>query len=149
VYDYSGIGAKFYGAELEFETSFPQGGWTIRPRLTYDYVIGKRTSNDAYIPRLTPQRLTPSVDVRFGTWLARGEVQLVEKAKLGENETVQAAGYSLVNLLVQHQSGRHVWFIKGTNLTNRLAFNANTVDEVRQFTPITGRAVEASVRVFF
>ena len=149
VYDYSGIGAKFYGAELEFETSFPQGGWTIRPRLTYDYVIGKRTSNDALIPRLTPQRLTPSVDVRFGTWLARGEVQLVEKAKLGENETVQAAGYSLVNLLVQHQSGRHVWFIKGTNLTNRLAFNANTVDEVRQFTPIAGRAVEAGVRVFF
>jgi hypothetical protein len=68
---------------------------------------------------------------------------------LGENETVQAAGYSLVNLLVQHQSGRHVWFIKGANLTNRLAFNANTVDEVRQFTPIAGRAVEAGVRVFF
>jgi hypothetical protein len=54
-----------------------------------------------------------------------------------------------VNLLVQHQSGRHVWFIKGTNLTNRLAFNANTVDEVRQFTPIAGRTVEAGVRVFF
>lgn len=67
----------------------------------------------------------------------------------GENETVQAAGYSLVNLLMQHQSGRHVWFIKGTNLTSRLAFNANTVDEVRQFTPIAGRAVEAGVRVFF
>jgi hypothetical protein len=54
-----------------------------------------------------------------------------------------------VNLLMQHQSGRHVWFIKGTNLTSRLAFNANTVDEVRQFTPIAGRAVEAGVRVFF
>ena len=149
VYDYSGIGAKFYGAELEFETSFPQGGWTIRPRLTYDYVIGKRTSNNAYIPRLTPQRLTPALDLRSGPWLLRGEAQLVGKAKLGENETVQAAGYSLVNLMMQHQSGRHVWFIKGTNLTNRLAFNANTVDEVRQFTPIAGRAVEAGVRVFF
>ena len=149
VYDYSGIGAKFYGAELEFETSFPQGGWTIRPRLTYDYVIGKRTSNNAYIPRLTPQRLTPALDLRSGPWLLRGEAQLVGKAKLGENETVQAAGYSLVNLMMQYQSGRHVWFIKGTNLTNRLAFNANTVDEVRQFTPIAGRAVEAGVRVFF
>ena len=73
----------------------------------------------------------------------------MSKAKLGENETVQADGYSLVNLLMQYQSGRHVWFIKGTNLTNRLAFNANTVDEVRQFTPIAGRAVEAGVRVFF
>ena len=149
VYDYSGVGAKFYGAELEYGTSFTQGSWTISPKLTYDYVIGKRTSNNAYIPRLTPQRLTPALDLRSGPWLLRAEVQLVGKAKLGENETVQAAGYSLVNLLVQHQSGRHVWFVKGTNLTNRLAFNANTVDEVRQFTPIAGRAVEAGVRVFF
>lgn len=149
VYDYSGVGAKFYGAELEYGTSLTQGSWTIAPKLTYDYVIGKRTSNNAYIPRLTPQRLTPALDLRSGPWLFRGEVQLVGKGKLGENETVQAAGYSLVNLLMQHQSGRHVWFIKGTNLTNRLAFNANTVDEVRQFTPIAGRAVEAGVRVFF
>lgn len=149
VYDYSGVRAKFYGAELEYGTSFTQGSWTIAPRLTYDYVIGKRTSNNAYIPRLTPQRLTPALDLRSGPWLLRGEVQLVGKAKLGENETVQAAGYSLVNLMMQYQSGRHVWFIKGTNLTDRLAFNANTVDEVRQFTPIAGRAVEAGVRVFF
>jgi iron complex outermembrane recepter protein len=149
VYDYSGVGAKFYGAELEYGTSFTQGSWTIAPKLTYDYVIGKRTSNNAYIPRLTPQRLTPALDLRSGPWLLRGEAQLVGKAKLGENETVQAAGYSLVNLMMQYQSGRHVWFIKGTNLTNRLAFNANTVDEVRQFTPIAGRAVEAGVRVFF
>ena len=149
VYDYSGVGAKFYGAELEYGTSFTQGSWTIAPKLTYDYVIGKRTFNNAYIPRLTPQRLTPALDLRSGPWLLRGEVQLVSKAKLGENETVQADGYSLVNLLMQYQSGRHVWFIKGTNLTNRLAFNANTVNEVRQFTPIAGRAVEAGVRVFF
>jgi iron complex outermembrane receptor protein len=149
VYDYSGVGAKFYGAELEYGTSFTQGSWTIAPKLTYDYVIGKRTSNNAYIPRLTPQRLTPALDLRSGPWLLRGEAQLMGKAKLGENEIVQAAGYSLVNLMMQYQSGRHVWFIKGTNLTDRLAFNANTVDEVRQFTPISGRAVEAGVRVFF
>jgi len=149
VYDYSGVGAKFYGAELEYGTSFIKGGWTIAPKLTYDYVIGKRTSNNAYIPRLTPQRLTPALDLRSGPWLLRGEVQLVDKAKLGENETVQAGGYSLLNLMVQYQQGRHVWFIKGTNLTDRLAFNANTVDEVRQFVPLAGRAVQAGVRVFF
>lgn len=149
VYDYSGVGAKFYGVELEYGTSFTQGRWTIAPKLTYDYVIGKRTSNNAYIPRLTPQRLTPALDLRYGPWLLRGEVQLVGKAKLGENETVQAGGYSLVNLMVQYQHGRHVWFIKGTNLTDRLAFNANTVDEVRQFVPVAGRAIQAGVRVFF
>jgi iron complex outermembrane receptor protein len=149
VYDYSGVGAKFYGAELEYGTSFIQGSWTIAPKLTYDYVIGKRISNNAYIPRLTPQRLTPALDLRSGPLLLRGEVQLVAKAKLGENETVQAGGYSLVNLMVQYQHGRHVWFIKGTNLTDRLAFNANTVDEVRQFVPVAGRAVQAGVRVFF
>lgn len=149
VYDYSGVGAKFYGAELEYGTSFTQGSWTIAPKLTYDYVIGRRTSNNVYIPRLTPQRLTPALDLRSGPWLLRGEVQLVDKAKLGENETVQAGGYSLVNLMVQYQHGRHVWFIKGTNLTDRLAFNANTVDEVRQFVPAAGRAVQAGVRVFF
>ena len=149
VYDYLGVGAKFYGAELEYGTSFTQGSWTIAPKLTYDYVIGKRPSINAYIPRLTPQRLTPALDLRSGPWLLRGEVQLVGKAKLGENETVQAGGYSLVNLMVQYQHGRHVWFIKGTNLTDRLAFNANTVDEVRQFVPVAGRAVQAGVRVFF
>ena len=149
VYDYSGVGAKFYGAELEYGTSFTQGSWTIAPKLTYDYVIGKRTSNNAYIPRLTPQRLTPALDLRSGPWLLRGEVQLVGKAKLGEHETMQAGGYSLVNLMVRYQHGRHVWFIKGTNLTDRLAFNANTVDEVRQFVPVAGRAVQAGVRVFF
>lgn len=149
VYDYSGVGAKFYGAELEYGTSFTQGSWTIAPKLTYDYVIGKRTSNNAYIPRLTPQRLTPSVDLTSGPWRLRGEVQLVGKARLGENETVQASGYSLVNLMAQYQHGRHVWFIKGTNLTDRLALNANTVDEVRQFVPVAGRAVQAGVRVFF
>ena len=149
VYDYSGVGAKFYGAELEYGTSFTQGSWTIAPKLTYDYVIGKRTSNNAYIPRLTPQRLTPSVDLTSGPWRLRGEVQLVGKAKLGENETVQASSYSLVNLMVQYQHGRHVWFIKGANLTDRRAFNANTVDEVRQFVPVAGRAVQAGVRVFF
>jgi outer membrane receptor for ferric coprogen and ferric-rhodotorulic acid len=89
------------------------------------------------------------IDLRSGPWLLRGEVQLVDKAKLGENETVQAGGYSLVNLMVQYQHGRHVWFIKGTNLTDRLAYNANTVDEVRQFVPVAGRAVQAGVRVFY
>ena len=149
VYDYSGVSAKFYGGELEFAMSCTQGSWTIAPKLTYDYVIGKRTSNNAYIPRLTPQRLTPSVDLTSGPWRLRGEVQLVGKARLGENETVQASGYSLVNLMAQYQHGRHVWFIKGTNLTDRLAFNANTVDEVRQFVPVAGRAVQAGVRLFF
>jgi len=149
VYDYSGVGAKFYGAELEYGSSFTQAGWTISPKLTYDYVVGKRTSNNVYIPRLTPPRLTPALDLRSGPWLVRGEIQLVEKARLGENETVRAGGHSLLNLLIEHRYRQATWFIRGTNLTDQLAFQANTVDEVRRFAPVAGRAVHAGVRVFF
>lgn len=149
VYDYAGVGTRFYGAELEIETSLTRDGWTLRPRLSYDYVIGRQTSNNAYIARLTPQRLTPSIDLRSGPWLFRGEVQYVARAKLGENETFQAGSYSLVNLLVQYQHGRQIWFIKGRNLGDRLAYNANSVDEVRPFAPLAGRAVQAGLRIFF
>ncbi|NBT34488.1 MAG: TonB-dependent receptor [Betaproteobacteria bacterium] len=149
VYDSSGVAAKFYGAELELSTSLKQAAWTISPRLTYDYLIGKDVSNDAYIPRQTPQRLTPSLDLRSGPWLVRGEVQMVGKAKLGENETVQAGSYSLVNVLAEHQHRGITYFIKGTNLTNQLAFNANTVDAVRQYVPLAGRAAMVGMRAFF
>lgn len=149
VYDHSGVGARFYGVELEYGTAYRLGSWQFAPKLVYDYVSGKRTSHGAYIPRLTPQRLSPSVDASFGPWLLRGQVQWVGKAKLGEGETVQAEAYTLLDLLVEYRQGPYVWFVKGTNLTNRLAFQANTVDAVRQFAPLAGRAVQAGVRAYF
>lgn len=149
VYDYSGVGARFYGLELEYGSTHRLGSWLVAPSVVYDYVAGKRTSSGAYIPRLTPQRLTPSVDVSSGPWLLRGQVQWVGKAKLGEGETVQAGAYTLLDLLVEYRHGSAVWFVKGTNLTNRLAFQANTVDAVRQFVPLAGRAVQAGVRAYF
>ena len=81
--------------------------------------------------------------------MVRGEVNLVGRARLGENDDFQAAGYSLVNLSLEYKRANQVWSIRGSNLTNRLAYNAGAVDEIRGFTPLAGRALQAGVRWYF
>lgn len=149
VYDYAGVGAKFYGLELEYTADYSVSGWRVSPGLLYDHVIGRRTSNHADLPRLTPQRLTLSIDGARGPWRMRGEMMVVGRARLGENEVNRAPAYSTVNLALEHRQGGTTWFLKGTNLTDKLAYNANTVDEVRRFTPISGRSLQAGVRIYF
>ena len=147
VYDYAGVPARLYGGELEYRTRLSLGKWEVSPGLVYDLVIGKRTDSGTRLPRLTPQRLTPSVDLRSGPWRIRPELSLVARAKLGENESFQAAGYGLLNLLVEYRRGSTTWLIAGSNLTNRLAYNATTVDEIRGFAPVAGRAVKVGLRL--
>ena len=147
VYDYAGIPARLYGGELELRTRIKIGKWEATPALIYDVVLGKRSDTGSRLPRLTPQRLTPSLDLRSGPWRIRPELSLVARARLGENESVPAAGHGLLSLLVEYRQGRVTWFATGTNLTDRLAYNATTVDEVRAFAPIAGRAIKIGARL--
>lgn len=149
VYDYSGIDARFHGAELEYRQRFISGAWQIKPGLVMDQVVGRHASTNANIARLTPQRITPSIDFAHDRWLIRPELQFVSRAKLGENETFQAPGYTLFNFLIEQRRGSTVVFLRGFNLTNRLAYQATTVDEVRQFAPLAGRSVQAGARILF
>lgn len=149
IYDYTGVGAEFHGLELEYKSTQRLGQWNATPRAVVDHIVGKRTTDQARIPRLTPTRLTLAADFAKAGVLLRPEVQLVGAAKLGDGETAAAPGYAMVNFLSEYRQGQQIWFLKGQNLTDKLAFRATTVDEVRLYSPMAGRSVQAGWKIIF
>lgn len=150
IYDYLGVGAQFHGLELEYKAKGKLGVWQISPRVAFDDIIGKRTNaSDERIPRMTPARLTMSVDLVTAGILLRPEILLVGSAKLGEGETNPASGYGMLNFVSEFRNGNQIWFLKGQNLTDRLAYQATTVDEVRPYAPMAGRSLQAGLRMLF
>jgi iron complex outermembrane recepter protein len=162
IYQFRAVPARFSGLELESSLRVIDS-----PSSTLDFGLGidmvrasNRATNEA-LPRIAPTRISFNATYRTGPWQLRGEV--VHAAKQSRVPAVEreenaasdgtTAAYTLLNLTaaydirVRRLNGNV--FIKGTNLTNELGYNAASIRSVRELSPLPGRGVRAGVTLNF
>lgn len=162
IYQFRAVPARFSG--LEFESSLRV---IDSARSTFDLGLGvdvvratNRTTSEP-LPRIAPTRLTVSGAYRIGNWSLRGEVVHAAKQsripQLEREENASGDGitpaYTMLNLSAGYELRMGAWrgqlFIKGSNLTNELGYNASSIRSVRELSPLPGRGVRAGISLNF
>lgn len=140
--------AEFSGMEV-------QGVWQLITRAWghfdlhagYDRVNAKLADN-SYLPRISPERVSGSVDWHLGGWRGGLDVyRMMEQDKVPVNET-KTPGYTMINLRVAYEfdvgSSTLEAFAQGRNLGNEDARVATSY--LRDYAPLPGRNVIIGIR---
>ena len=152
---YSAISARFAGFEIEGKQRLIDGLYTVDVEAKADYTRADDRTNHEPIPRVAPLRVTGGLVWAMGDWGARVEAQNVAKQNRFSSDDIggPTGGYTFINAAATYgfkmdRFGGTV-FLRGTNLTDRKAFNASSVDTIRGLAPLPGRGVKAGVQVNF
>ncbi len=152
---YSAVAARFVGFEIEGKQRLIDGPYTVDVEAKADYTRAEDRSNREPIPRVAPLRITGGLVWAMGDWSARIEAQNVAKQNRFSSDDIGGAtdGYTFINTAVTYgfkvdRIGGTV-FLRGTNLADRKAFNASSVDTIRGLAPLPGRGVKVGVQVNF
>ncbi len=162
IYEFRAVPARFSGLELESSLRVIDA-----PSATLDFGLGidlVRATNRAAsepLPRIAPTRVNFNATYRTGPWKLRGEIvhaakqsriPLVERQENAASNGATGA-YTTLNLSAAYdiRLGRLKGnvFVKGTNLTNELAYNAASIRSVRELAPLPGRGMRAGLELTF
>ena len=149
---YESVDAEFQGFEVEIDwLAMENPGWDLLLSFYGDTLRGKNKTEGGNLPRIPASRLGIGFEVMqekldFGMKLTRS----LKQDKLGDDEEVTPA-FSLVNAFASYDVsfGDSVGelFVKGSNLTDELAYNHASV--LKQFAPLPGRSVEIGLKFDF
>ena len=149
---YEAVDAEFQGIELEVDwLAMENPGWDLLLSFYGDTLRGKNKTEGGNLPRIPASRLGIGFEVMqekldFGMTLTRS----LKQDKLGDDEEVTPA-FSLLNAFASYDVslGDSVGelFVRGTNLTDELAYNHASV--LKQFAPLPGRSVEIGLKFDF
>ena len=168
-YAFSAVRAQFKGweamAQLRLSGSsgvFPAidglALWDLKLRA--DSVRASNLDTGEALPRIAPVRLGASLSRQSGPWRLAIGVDKVQAPRLGPSQ-VATAGYSLWNAqLIYRQKVRAndaIWYVKGENLTDKLAYPATSVltttaadaSTGRPKAPLPGRNIRLGLQVYF
>ncbi len=153
-YLYRGVRARMHGIELEGRQPLPAvAGWGLTLGTTLDLVRGTNRDTGAPLPRLAPVRASLSIQAERGPWLIQAELRGARRQDRVPALDTPTAGYGILRLNI----ARHfdignldaMWYLKLDNLANKLAYNAGSVQTIRELTPLPGRSVFAGLQVKF
>lgn len=152
IYQFVQVPAVVSGLELQAKSQYRLANWLTEPSVQLDLLRGKRSDTGESLPRQTPLRLTVASSFQKAGWSIAPQVQYVGDSKPAPDET-RTASYTLVNLRVNKdfvfdQYAGQV-FLSLDNLTDELAFSANTIETVRGFNPLAGRSATLGLKVLF
>lgn len=146
---YVGRGATFSGIDGEVRYEFsPQFAASVFG----DYVRAKFKDGQGNLPRIPAGRLGARADAHVGAFTADAEYYHVfEQGKVASYETT-TPGYDMINATVAYKldlgANRSAeLFVRGTNLTNELAFNH--VSFIKNAAPLRGRNIVFGLRAAF
>ncbi len=152
---YRAVEARFLGFEIEGKQRLIDGPYTVDVEAKADYTRADDRTNHEPIPRVAPLRITGSLVWALGDWGARIEAQNVAQQNRFSSDDIGGAtkGYTFINAAATYGFNvdriRGTVFLRGTNLTDRKAFNASSVDTIRGLAPLPGRGVKVGVQVNF
>ena len=153
-YLYRGVRARMHGIELEGRQPLPAvAGWGLTLGTTLDLVRGTNRDTGEPLPRLAPVRASLSIQAERGPWLIQAELRGARRQDRVPALDTPTAGYGILRLNI----ARHfdignldaMWYLKLDNLANKLAYNASSVQTIRELTPLPGRSVFAGLQVKF
>ena len=149
---YESVDAEFQGIEVEIDwLAMENPGWDLLLSFYGDTLRGKNKTEGGNLPRIPASRLGIGFEVMqekldFGMTLTRS----LKQDNLGDDEEVTPA-FSLLNAFASYDVslGDSVGelFVRGTNLTDELAYNHASV--LKQFAPLPGRSVEIGLKFDF
>ena len=150
--EYEAVDAEFQGLEVEIDwLAMENPGWDLLLSFYGDTIKGKNKSESTNLPRIPASRLGFGFEVMqekldFGLKLTRS----LKQDDLGHHEEVTPA-YSLLDAFASYDInfGKSVGqlFVKGSNLTDELAYNHSSV--LKQFVPLPGRSFEVGLKFDF
>ncbi len=152
IYQYVQRDVEMYGAELEILVHLHDSApHSLDLRFTADLVKAKQQDSGESLPRITPRRAGVAVDYRrSGITASLGFFGVDRAHRVAVNET-ETAGYGLLNAHVSYhfdvERTHFEVFLRGTNLTDRLA--RNHVSFLKDVAPLPGRDVTLAVGVAF
>jgi iron complex outermembrane recepter protein len=161
VFAFRAVPAQFVGAELD-------GSWRVLSRAMnvdvlgkWDIVRAKNRASDEPLARIAPMRATLGSVVTWQDWRAQAEVSRVwAQTRVPEAERLAASngtgvtpGHTMVNLSLSKSVGlaghNGKISLRITNLTNALAFNASSIQTIRERSPLPGRSMLLTMEMMF
>ncbi|KQY89216.1 TonB-dependent receptor [Pelomonas sp. Root1444] len=150
VYVFQGVPARLRGVELE-------GRWQAMSWLAllgqFDMVHGENTQTGEALPRLAPRRAMLGLEARQGDWSGRLEWRLAARQDRVDAFDKPTPGYGTVNFSLARQLKLGdldgLWYLRLTNLGNKLAYNATAVPTIRDLSPQPGRAASTGLQIRF
>ena len=153
VYAFTGVPARLVGAEVETRTQWRAAGWLWTAQGGFDVVRGTNRDTSQPLPRLPPWRLRVTLDAANGPWSVGGRVRYAAQQDRVPDGDEPTPSSTIVDVWTAWRStvagAPALWYLRLSNLTNELAYNAVAVPTVRALSPAGARAVSAGVRVDF
>jgi len=152
VLQYNQGDAEFKGGELDIEYDLWEDSHShLDLRLMADYVRAELKGTGEPLPLIPPMRIGGGLHFGSLRWHAAGEVRWVDNQdRVAVNER-PTPSYTMVNASVGYRlylkSQLLDLMLRGTNLTDELAFNASSVQKFLR--PMPGRDVSLTVRLSF
>ena len=152
---YRPVSARLVGFEIEGKHRLVDGPYTVDVEAKADYTRADDHTNNEPLPRIAPLRVTGGLIWAMGNCGARIDAQNVAKQNRFSSDDTGGAtsGYTFINAAFTYgfkfsQTGGTL-FLRGTNLTDRKAFNASSIDTIRGLAPLPGRGVKVGVQYNF
>ncbi len=152
---YESVSARLTGFEADGKWRLIERPCTLDLEAKIDYVRAEDRSNNSPLPRIAPMRITGGLIWGMGAWGARLESQTVSRQKRFSFDDAEGttAGYTFVNAAVTYgfalSKASGTLFVRGTNLTDHKAFNAASIDTIRNLSPLPGRGIKAGILLNF
>jgi iron complex outermembrane recepter protein len=146
---YAGADASFTGVDGEIRHQFTPA---LSASLFGDYVRAKLKDGLGNLPRIPAGRLGGRVDAHVGPFSADAEYyHMFDQDKVASYET-RTSGYDMVNATLAYRLDVTTFanaelFVRGTNLTNELAFNHASF--IKNASPLRGRNIVFGLRAAF
>ena len=152
-YQFRAVRAQLAGFEIDGRRRVVSGAWTLDVSGKVDYTRATNRSTGEPLPRVAPLRASMGLGVGTGPWLGRLEVEHAARQERVPSYDTETAGHTLVHVALSRHfriGGVDAYaFVKGTNLGDRLAYSATTLQTLRGLVPLAGRAWKAGLRVTF
>jgi iron complex outermembrane recepter protein len=155
-YRYQPVAARLRGAELEASIRLIDKPYTLDVNTKIDTVLAQDLTNREPLPRVAPLRTTLGLSfAKAGLSLSTEATRHAKQNRVPEDDSAGAtAGYTFWNVNAQYswRMARDLnasVFLRGANLTNQRAFNAASIDTIRNLAPLTGRSIKAGIRLDF
>jgi iron complex outermembrane receptor protein len=152
-YAFRAVRASLSGFEIEASRRLLAGAWTLDASGKLDHVRARNRDSGEALPRIAPLRGTVALDAGYGPWHGRVEVEHAARQRRVPAYDAATAGYTLVNLVSSRRlklGGLDAYaFLKASNIGDKLAYSATSIQTVRGLSPLPGRALKGGLRVVF
>lgn len=152
-YAFRSVRARLNGIEIDGKQRLLDGPVALDLSGKLDLTRGSNLDTGEPLPRVAPLRALVGLDASHGLWGGRIELDHAARQNRVPATDVPTAGYTLVNLSLTRrfmlQGSDGLWFVQLANAGNELAYNAASVQTVRDLSPLPGRALKTGVRISF